>query len=214
MRLSRVDEAVSRLAALPTGRGWSALDAVVTAGNGVPVWAAICVGLGGAGTRGRRAATEGMVAYVAASVASNVIIKPLVHRDRPGRWPRAGRRTKPTSSFPSSHAATAFAFSSAVIAAWPAAGGPLLVVPLGIAASRVHSRDHRVSEVAAGALLGAAVGVAVHAAWAGVERVGRRRDDRVTCPTMRTHPAMIAQAVATNRSSDPSPRRGTATSPT
>jgi undecaprenyl-diphosphatase len=139
----------------------SAIDRAATLGNGTAVWGASTVGLGLAGKRGRRAALEAVVAYLSASATSNGVVKPLVRRERPWRGWRRPR--KPTSSFPSSHATTSFAYATAATASWPAVGAPLLLVASAIAASRVHARHHRISEVAGGAVLGAAIGAVVHA---------------------------------------------------
>ena len=68
---------------------------------------------------------------------------------------------KPTSSaFPSAHAATAAAFTTAVACESPLAG--LVVAPLAgaVAYTRLRTRAHWPSDVVAGALWGIAVGVA------------------------------------------------------
>jgi undecaprenyl-diphosphatase len=68
-----------------------------------------------------------------------------------------------SSSFPSGHAATAFAAAVAIALVYPRLGRPLLVLAAVIAMSRVYLGVHYVLDVAAGTLLGIAVGVA--AAW-------------------------------------------------
>lgn len=68
-----------------------------------------------------------------------------------------------SASFPSGHAATAFAAAVAVALVYPRLGRPLLALAAVIALSRVYLGVHYVLDVAAGTLLGVAVGFA--AAW-------------------------------------------------
>jgi undecaprenyl-diphosphatase len=68
-----------------------------------------------------------------------------------------------SSSFPSGHAATAFAAAVAVALVYPRLGRPLLALAVVIAVSRVYLGVHYVLDVAAGTLLGIAVGLA--AGW-------------------------------------------------
>ena len=68
-----------------------------------------------------------------------------------------------SSSFPSGHAATAFAAAVAVALVYPRLGRPLLALAVVVALSRVYLGVHYVLDVAAGTLLGIAVGFG--AAW-------------------------------------------------
>lgn len=68
-----------------------------------------------------------------------------------------------SASFPSGHAATAFAAAVAVALVYPRLGRPLLVLAAVVAVSRVYLGVHYVLDVAAGTLLGIAIGIA--AAW-------------------------------------------------
>jgi undecaprenyl-diphosphatase len=143
---------------------------ITTASDQGRVWfgAAALLAVGG-GRRGRRAAAEGLVAAGAGSLVVNAVVKPLVRRRRPTLpaplQPALGRAPR-TSSFPSSHTTTAFAFATAAGVALPPAALPLAAVASAVGWSRVRGRRHFPSDVAAGALLGAAVGVTVHAAAA------------------------------------------------
>ena len=173
MQVKAADAGASVLASLPDGRLVMAIDRLASTANGTPLWIGATAGLSAAGRRGRLAAAEGVAAFSVASVLSNLLVKPLVHRDRPIRLGRG--RGKRTSSFPSSHASTSFAYASAVVGRWPVAGAPLLVAATAIAASRVHASQHRISEVAAGAVLGVVVGTGVHLAsaeWSARGRLG------------------------------------------
>ena len=83
------------------------------------------------GSRGRRAAVSGLRAVVVTSVVVNVVVKPLARRRRPDRLgrhkvPTARHVPMPTSrSFPSGHAAVAFAFAGAAGRVMPAVSIPL-----------------------------------------------------------------------------------------
>jgi membrane-associated phospholipid phosphatase len=146
-----------------TSRRRSVLDGLADAaawGNGVPVWAAIAALVASRGRRGRAVAARAAASYGAASAASNLMVKQVVDRQRPGPIGRRGP-AKPTSAFPSSHAATAAAFSVSVACDWPAAGAPLLVVATVVAGSRVYARQHRIGDVLGGIGLGLVVALAV-----------------------------------------------------
>jgi membrane-associated phospholipid phosphatase len=161
-RLRLADQGASFVAALPRGAWLAPVERLAEVANGTPVWAASSAALAASGRRGRRAAAEGAVAIALASATSNLLAKPLVRRRRPLPVPRRGRQ-KTTLSFPSSHAATGFAHASAVALRWPAVGLPVLVAAAVVAGSRVHTRQHRIGDVLAGAVLGLAAGAVVHA---------------------------------------------------
>lgn len=96
------------------------------------------------------------------SVIVNGGLKPLFKRERPDDWENTAslqvRRPK-TASFPSGHASSgavaAILLSDAVPALKPVWWGAAAVV----AGSRVYTRMHHVSDVAAGALVGVAIGL-------------------------------------------------------
>lgn len=116
--------------------------------------------LAGAALDGRRRGRWTRAAKgVAAAYVLNTAIKQVVRRRRPD-LPNLPQLTRaPTQlSFPSAHAATSFAGARALSALVP--GAPLYVVAAGLAASRVWLGMHYPSDIAAGALLGLAVGSA------------------------------------------------------
>jgi undecaprenyl-diphosphatase len=117
------------------------------------------------GERGRAAALNGLASIALASPVVNLVLKPLGHRRRPDRnalaVPLTRQVTMPRStSWPSGHAASAFAFATGVGAAWPAVGVPLSVVASLVGYSRVHTGVHYPGDVLIGALLGAGIGTA------------------------------------------------------
>jgi undecaprenyl-diphosphatase len=78
----------------------------------------------------------------------------------------------PTStSFPSGHSASAFAFASAVGREIPAISVPLRGLAGAVAYSRVHTGVHYPTDVIIGSIIGASIGDASLA----VLRFGRRR---------------------------------------
>jgi undecaprenyl-diphosphatase len=122
--------------------------------------AAILWALGGA--RGRRAALNGVASISVTSVVVNAVFKPLSRRRRPQRdtynVPVARLVAMPrTTSFPSGHAASAFAFVTGVAAALPQAGIPLGAAAALVAYSRVHTGVHYPVDVIAGSVTGVAM---------------------------------------------------------
>ena len=131
------------------------------AANYSRVWlgcAAVMAAIGG--RQGRRAALLGVASIGLSSVISNVVVKPLLARGRPernaavvpsDRWVRM-----PTSSsMPSGHSASAFAFATAVGYELPALSIPLRVVATAVAYSRVHTGVHYPADAVAGSVIGA-----------------------------------------------------------
>jgi diacylglycerol kinase family enzyme/membrane-associated phospholipid phosphatase len=124
------------------------------------LWLALAAaGASFGGERGRRAAQHGVLALAFTSATVNGPFKLLVGRRRPAtRRPRL--RTPRTSSFPSGHSASAFAFAVAATRELPVSGVLLLPLAAGVAYSRVYLGVHYPSDVAAGAAFGAAAGLA------------------------------------------------------
>jgi undecaprenyl-diphosphatase len=117
--------------------------------------------------RPRRAALLGAASIGVASVSVNVIAKMLLRRQRPDRTtaavPVARQVRMPHStSFPSGHSASAFAFASAVGTQLPRLALPLQL----LAYSRVRTGVHYPTDT----IVGASVGMASAAATASVGR--------------------------------------------
>jgi undecaprenyl-diphosphatase len=112
-----------------------------------------------------RAAVAATLAVTSAAILVT-LLKDVVERGRP---PASDPGLDPigvvpaSSSFPSGHAATAFAAAVAVALIYPRLGRPLLALAVVVAISRVYLGVHFLLDVTVGALLGIALGYA--AAW-------------------------------------------------
>jgi undecaprenyl-diphosphatase len=156
----RVDAAVY---AAITGISTPALDPTIrkvsNAANYSRGWFAVAGLLALVGGRaGRRAAVRGLLAIGVTSPTVNFAAKRLGRRPRP-ELPDdlvvARQVRMPTSaSFPSGHAASAFAFSTAVGSGLPIAAVPLHAAAGVVAYSRVHTGVHYPGDVVVGSILG------------------------------------------------------------
>jgi undecaprenyl-diphosphatase len=162
--LSRLDVAVyEAIAATPTPAIDGSLRRLSRAANYSRLWLGSSALLTAfAGKRGRRAAENGLASVALTSAVVNLTLKPLGNRRRPdrhtGQVPIGRQVAMPRStSWPSGHAASAFAFATGVGAAWPAAGVPLSVVASLVAYSRVHTGVHYPSDTIAGTVAGVAL---------------------------------------------------------
>jgi membrane-associated phospholipid phosphatase len=121
------------------------------------------------GPPGREAAAQGVRALALASASANLIGKPLSHRVRPvqiahGLHERRRGRMPGSSSFPSGHTASAFAFASAAGGSERRLRPPLLALAALVGYSRVHTGVHYPADVIAGAAIGLGAGKLVRAA--------------------------------------------------
>lgn len=111
------------------------------------------------GRDGRRAAASGMACVAVTATVVNLIVKPLGRRRRPDRTtqevPVARHVRMPAStSFPSGHAAAAFAFATGVGQVKPTAAVPLRALAGLVGYSRVHTGVHYPGDVVVGAMMG------------------------------------------------------------
>ncbi len=109
------------------------------------------------GRRGRRAAVTGLASVAATSAVANLVIKPLGRRRRPDSSAAPADRRAPmpaSSSFPSGHAASAFAFATGVGSVLPGDSIPIRALATIVAYSRVHTGVHYPADVIAGGFLG------------------------------------------------------------
>lgn len=145
------------------------LPALSRAANHSRLWLGLAAVLAGGGRRERRAALRGVAAIGATSLVTNLPAKLLTGRTRPDiRLVPEGRRLPraPTStSFPSGHAASAFAFATAVTAEQSRLRWPLLGLASAVAASRVYTGVHYPGDVLVGSALGVAMARATLRWW-------------------------------------------------
>lgn len=168
--LSTIDAAVYQaIASTPSPALDVPLRRLSDAANRSLVWVATAVILASlGGRRGRRAAVAGLTSVALSSATVNLGLKRLWARDRPDR-DTAGvigarhTRMPASSSFPSGHSASGFAFATAVGHQMPALSFPLRMLAAAVAYSRVHSGVHYPGDTIIGSLAGGAIGLAVGA---------------------------------------------------
>ena len=163
-----MDRAVySAVASTPTPSLDEPLRRLSNAANNSRLWLAIASGLAVAGgSAGRRAAVRGTLGIGVTSALVNLAVKSLGSRQRPDRSgagvPEQRNVRMPTStSFPSGHAASGFAFASAIGREQPWLGLALRFLAAAVAYSRVHTGVHYPGDVVVGSLIGASTGQAV-----------------------------------------------------
>jgi len=177
--VSDIDLAVYRaVASTPSPSLDEPMRRLSNAANRSALWLVLAGGLAVLGGRaGRRAALAGVASIGVASATVNLGMKSLYPRERPDRV-GAGvvedrHVTMPSStSFPSGHSASGFAFATAVGREIPALAFPLRLLAGAVAYSRVHTGVHYPGDTVAGSLVGGATGLVVGDALA---RVRRRR---------------------------------------
>jgi membrane-associated phospholipid phosphatase len=164
-----IDSAIyGAIAASDTPRLDGAMRRLSRAADHGKLWFAIAAALallGGPG--GRLAARRGLVSLGLASGFANLLAKPLTTRRRPARQEeelaRRHVQMPRSSSFPSGHSASAFAFATAAGAAQPMLSAPLRILAMLVGYSRVHTGVHYPADVLAGAFIG--VSAAEVAGW-------------------------------------------------
>lgn len=151
-------------------RHWPGADRVLprlgrAANHGV-LWGGTAAAIAVFGSAGaRKAAVRGMASLALASATINTVGKWSVRRARPrldGVPAVRQLSTQPqTTSFPSGHSASAFAFAAGLALESPGWGAVVAPVAASVAFSRVYTGVHYPSDVVAGAALGVAAGFVV-----------------------------------------------------
>ena len=161
----QLDQAVySAIADTPTPTLDEPFRVLSNAANHSKLWvgfAALIAASGG--MRGRQAATVGLASIGVTSLIVNQGLKRLAPRTRPDR---AGEdvseeryvRMPGSTSFPSGHSASAFAFAAGVAGFMPALSTPLNFLAASVAYSRVHTGVHYPGDVIVGSIVGAGIG--------------------------------------------------------
>lgn len=149
------------------------------AANYSRLWIGLATGLAAiGGRRGRRAAVSGLIAIAVTSALVNQGVKRVYSRKRPDRDREevadARRVRMPGStSFPSGHSASAFAFATAAGRFVPEAAAPLGFLAALVAYSRIHTGVHYPGDALVGSVIGAGIGTVVAAT---ADRYLRSRD--------------------------------------
>jgi undecaprenyl-diphosphatase len=177
--LGAIDRAVyEAIARTPTGTLDEPVRRLSAAANMSKLWLGIAaaVALAG-GKRGRWAALEGVIAIGVTSAAVNQGVKRVARRRRPDRVQPAlfEDRHVPmpgSTSFPSGHAASGFAFAYAVGRHLPALAVPIRLLAAAVAYSRVHTGVHYPGDVVIGSVTGAGTAAMVAAV---ADRAARSR---------------------------------------
>ncbi|MDQ3762621.1 MAG: phosphatase PAP2 family protein, partial [Actinomycetota bacterium] len=153
----------------------------------------------------RRAGVRGVLAIAATSFTANAVLKPLLPRRRPPARELRAYQALPnpptSSSFPSGHAASAAAFTTAVALECPKAGLAIASLAAAVAYSRVHIGVHWTSDVVVGAAVGSSIALSTQR-WSPVrttdEARARPHDD---APVLPAGTGLVL--VANQRSGDP-----------
>lgn len=121
------------------------------------------------GRFGRRAALRGVLSIGLSSAIANGPAKLLTRRPRPiiddVPLVRRVRKLPRSTSFPSGHSASAFAFATGAAMELPWLGIPLGPLATAVAYSRVYTGAHFPSDVMVGSALGTGVAVATGSFW-------------------------------------------------
>jgi undecaprenyl-diphosphatase len=177
--LGAVDRAVyEAVARTPTGHLDDPVRQLSAAAHNSKLWLGIAAAFALAGgRRGRRAALEGVVAIGVTSATVNLGVKQVARRRRPDRDHPAAFEDRHvpmpgSTSFPSGHAASAFAFAYAVGRHLPVLALPVRLLAAAVAYSRVHTGVHYPGDVVIGSVTGAGTAAMVAAV---ADRAARAR---------------------------------------
>lgn len=168
--VNEVDLAISRwIARQPPSSFDGVMKGLSAMADHSMLWFVIAAGLAIRKGATRRAALRGVLAIAAASFTTNAVFKPLLPRRRPAAKELPAYQVLPdpptSSSFPSGHAASAAAFTTAVAMECPKAGLAIAPLAVAVAYSRVHVGVHWTSDVVAGAAVGSGIALSTRRWW-------------------------------------------------
>jgi diacylglycerol kinase family enzyme/membrane-associated phospholipid phosphatase len=159
------------------------------------LWFAIAAVLLARKGASRRAGLRGIAAITGASMSASLIGKRLFPRRRPAAEllpvPRRMVRRPTSSSFPSGHSASAFAFASAVAMEHRGAGAAVLPLAALVSYSRVHTGVHWPSDVAAGVAIGFGAARATRHWWPHGTGLPQQSEPVVDAPELGTGEGML-----------------------
>jgi membrane-associated phospholipid phosphatase len=129
----------------------------------------LAVGYGLKHPQWKDAGWQSLIAHGLAALSAN-ILKHAIGRPRPKFMHAGNVEFSPVSgsgwdSFPSGHAAAAFAVATVLAVRFPRARWPILVAAVAIAVSRVIRGSHYLTDVAGGTALGCIVGMVAAYPW-------------------------------------------------
>ncbi len=175
------------------------------AANHSMLWFAIAIALAARKGATRRGALRGVLSIAATSFTANAVLKPLLPRRRPPAQELNGRLKFPaaptSSSFPSGHAASAAAFTTAVTLECPKAGLAIAPLAAAVAYSRVHIGVHWTSDVLVGAAVGSGIALGTRRWWPARTTDEAQARPRNDAPVLPEGAGLVL--VANQRSGDP-----------
>jgi membrane-associated phospholipid phosphatase len=203
-RLERLDRRVLRFMRTRghAARAERAMQGVGMAGEWGAVW--IAIGLAAALADGeRRARWLRTVPVAPAAVGLNYLVKIAVRRERPRLRRLPPLASAPSElSFPSAHATASLAAATAMGRVSPGARPPLYALAVAMCLTRPYLGMHYPSDV----LAGAALGVALGAAWPGLRGPGT--EDRLIDLVVDAAQATGAGAGSNGDRPEPAPATG------
>ncbi|MEA2517742.1 MAG: hypothetical protein QOG16_1580 [Actinomycetota bacterium] len=153
------------------------------------------------GRFGRRAAARGLLSVAVSSTIANGPLKLVARRPRPliDDVPLVRRlhRSPRSSSFPSGHSASAFAYATGASMELPYLGAALGPLAAAVAYSRVYTGVHYPSDVVAGSLLGTGVALSTRTFWP-VAPSEARTAGQARSADVEAHPGGRATAIVVN----------------